>query len=226
MPLHQKRAFDDPIETVVNAIAADQLPDIEPDDRLLLAWMEGLLTAAAIGPVRTRPDEWLQMLPTDLSGADPRLAETMLMVLGLRYNQVLVRLKSKQSDYVPEFLDACEDGEEIELAKEFAAGFHSGMHLRPGAWAALRDDTSAMESFTPIGVFLLRDDEGGSSTEKRLEAQDSLVPYIGDAVWELSRFWRRRAGRDMVAIRPSAKIGRNAHCTCGSGKKFKHCCMN
>jgi hypothetical protein len=27
-------------------------------------------------------------------------------------------------------------------------------------------------------------------------------------------------------IRLSARVGRNATCPCGSGRKFKHCCMN
>jgi len=26
-------------------------------------------------------------------------------------------------------------------------------------------------------------------------------------------------------VNPDIKIGRNMHCPCGSGKKFKHCCL-
>ena len=37
---------------------------------------------------------------------------------------------------------------------------------------------------------------------------------------------KRAAGRGPDLTRPSAKIGRNDPCPCGSGKKYKHCCLN
>ena len=39
-------------------------------------------------------------------------------------------------------------------------------------------------------------------------------------------FRRRAAGRGPDLTRPSSKIGRNDPCPCGSGKKYKHCCLN
>ncbi len=39
-------------------------------------------------------------------------------------------------------------------------------------------------------------------------------------------FRDRAAGRVQQAKRAAAKIGRNDPCPCGSGKKYKRCCMN
>ncbi|MDR3298767.1 MAG: UPF0149 family protein [Candidatus Accumulibacter sp.] len=51
------------------------------------------------------------------------------------------------------------------------------------------------------------------------ECQDDM-PY---AVAEIYRFWLAKRG--IGTIREStAKVGRNAPCPCGSGKKFKQCC--
>ncbi|MDJ0974635.1 MAG: SEC-C metal-binding domain-containing protein [Planctomycetota bacterium] len=36
----------------------------------------------------------------------------------------------------------------------------------------------------------------------------------------------RAAGRVVQDVRPAAKIGRNDPCPCGSGTKYKRCCMN
>ena len=36
---------------------------------------------------------------------------------------------------------------------------------------------------------------------------------------------RRVAGKGDTIVRPGKKIGRNEPCPCGSGKKFKACCM-
>lgn len=53
--------------------------------------------------------------------------------------------------------------------------------------------------------------------------------YTADAVETMSE-QERRFMREMV-IPPNAKqerlgrVGRNEPCPCGSGKKFKHCCL-
>ncbi len=38
-------------------------------------------------------------------------------------------------------------------------------------------------------------------------------------------YGRRVAGKGETIKRPGAKVGRNERCPCGSGKKFKACCM-
>ena len=53
---------------------------------------------------------------------------------------------------------------------------------------------------------------GGSRT-RLLRLRDDL----------LARIERERA---RVSDSPPEKIGRNAPCPCGSGKKYKHCCLN
>lgn len=35
---------------------------------------------------------------------------------------------------------------------------------------------------------------------------------------------KEEGGKLQPFVRTKAKIGRNEQCTCGSGKKFKHCC--
>lgn len=39
-------------------------------------------------------------------------------------------------------------------------------------------------------------------------------------------FRERAAGKTPDLTRKAAKIGRNDACPCGSGKKYKHCCLN
>ncbi len=39
-------------------------------------------------------------------------------------------------------------------------------------------------------------------------------------------FRDRAAGKVQQATRPAAKVGRNEPCPCGSGKKYKRCCLN
>jgi len=49
---------------------------------------------------------------------------------------------------------------------------------------------------------------------------------LGRYVRALREAWSEHTAETVKPIRnPGARIGRNEPCPCGSGKKFKHCCM-
>jgi len=49
---------------------------------------------------------------------------------------------------------------------------------------------------------------------------------LGRYVRALREAWEQRTAETVKPIRnPGARIGRNEPCPCGSGRKFKHCCM-
>lgn len=52
--------------------------------------------------------------------------------------------------------------------------------------------------------------------EEDLLADDSLHPFLKHNDEEEQQSWQRQAPR----------IGRNNPCPCGSGKKYKQCCLN
>lgn len=61
-----------------------------------------------------------------------------------------------------------------------------------------------------------------------LEAQGRLAGgrSLGRYVRALRAAYEERTAATVKPIRnPGARIGRNAPCPCGSGRKFKHCCM-
>lgn len=64
-----------------------------------------------------------------------------------------------------------------------------------------------------------------NSTDKQAEEQmkqfgDSVI--TGDQLAQLRALYNRRPKQ---LVRKHAKVGRNDPCPCGSGKKFKNCCM-
>ncbi|HPG42158.1 MAG TPA: anaerobic sulfatase maturase [bacterium] len=42
---------------------------------------------------------------------------------------------------------------------------------------------------------------------------------------QIAALWRQQSGGTIKAVVPAANIGRNDPCPCGSGKKYKKCCM-
>ena len=58
------------------------------------------------------------------------------------------------------------------------------------------------------------------SSEQMKQFEDSVI--TGDQLAQLRALYGRRPKQ---LVRKHAKIGRNDLCPCGSGKKFKNCCM-
>lgn len=58
------------------------------------------------------------------------------------------------------------------------------------------------------------------TAEQMKQFEDSVI--TGDQLAQLRALYNRKPKQ---LVRKHAKIGRNDPCICGSGKKFKNCCM-
>jgi len=45
-------------------------------------------------------------------------------------------------------------------------------------------------------------------------------------VTQIAELWQKQTGHTLKPVAPAVNIGRNDPCPCGSGKKYKKCCMN
>ena len=86
-----------------------------------------------------------------------------------------------------------------------------------GSMEALNDDTrDRLEK--------LQDAVAESKENSEAEAATAQGAITGDTLEAMARAGYFRKTRPIV--RDNKKIGRNDPCPCGSGKKFKNCCMN
>ena len=215
----------DIIGDVVDRLLAEADVPMPLEYRALLAWMDGMITAAIIGPVEVSADELLYALPTRFEEAERGVADAMRSILTIRRGQLRQEILELKEDFEPDFLNTIESREEeMELAREWAHGFRTAMWFKPGAWADMNASADALASFSAIGILMLspREEQDAEAFDK--QCWDS-IPYIGEAVWQLRQFWRRQVPKKSLG-RDLAKLGRNSICGCGSGKKFKRCCMN
>ena len=73
---------------------------------------------------------------------------------------------------------------------------------------------------------ILASDPAEMPPEAREMSPDERLADALWAVYDLRDFWRERASRRPVRqVRKEAGPGRNDPCPCGSGKKFKRCCL-
>ena len=204
-----------------------------PPESMSLSHLDGFLTGIAIGPELIMPSEWL---PVVWGGEEPvfddeREAQAVLGGIMSRYNEILRQI---QEGIFEPILWATSD--DTVIAADWAEGFALAIGLRPKAWEPLFDAKEHAPFLFPI-LALCGDENGKSALGLDAEAEDEIMeeaPAIVPAcVMGIAAFWRERRGgrtgnlrteRMTHALRVAPKIGRNAPCPCGSGKKFKKCC--
>jgi uncharacterized protein len=102
-------------------------------------------------------------------------------------------------------------------------GYMRAIALDLEGWG--QGDPDVRELLAPIGLF------GTEPGWKELKQMNEVeVARQRDAIPEAARnVYRfglsRRAPAAAPLRRESPKVGRNEPCPCGSGKKFKHCCL-
>jgi uncharacterized protein len=194
--------------------------DRAPEDAMGLSELDGFLTGIVVGPQTIMPSEWLPLLwgGDEPVFADAAEAETVLGAVMARYNEIIHGLQDGADILEPLFLT---DAEDEVIADFWAEGFLEAVSLRPAAWDPLFSHRDAGPLMTPI-LLLARDPEDLDLEidEERLdellaEAADMIAPCVVAIDW----FWKARRAHGRVP-----KIGRNAPCPCGSGRKFKLCC--
>ena len=188
-----------------------------------LAYGNGLMTAIIVGPEPVPQTEWLPLLLNSADAAlddeDARLLTAMLVV---QYGSIVKSLRSRSKPYEPHFW---KDGQGRLITSDWARGFLDGMRLREEAWEELRKDGA--QAFFALLAVLFQD--GGIDAQL---LEDGLDPkeFFEDALdsvpdW-IQAFYGIREERAAGDRRPDGKVGRNDPCPCGSGKKYKKCCLN
>lgn len=134
---------------------------------------------------------------------------------------------------------------QMEAAAHWAAGFRFGIRLLPEPWAPLidRDDTRLLLAH----IFCLERDEDLPEDEratspfrdmsaaaleemrrKAVGVLADLVPALNQASMDIDTVGAENESDDwhQPYVRPTPKIGRNEPCPCGSGQKYKKCCLD
>ena len=188
-----------------------------------LAYGNGLMTAIIAGPEPVPQTEWLPMLLNSADAAlddeDTRLLTGMILA---QYGAIIKSLRSRSKPYKPLFW---KDGEGRLITSDWARGFLDGMRLREEPWEELRKDKA--QTFFALLAVLFQD--GGIDAQL---LEDGLDPkeFFEDALGRCLIGFKHstvfgKSARPVTGA-PDGKVGRNDPCLCGSGKKYKKCCLN
>lgn len=203
------------------------------------AFIWGLFTAVGSSPTMRMPNEWLEIVIGESRLEDEAQAQQLVGALMGAYNAALEDLDDPSAKIGP-------DVENEVAVAQWCRGYVIGARLDP-EW--VNDETAHMRLF-PFGVLsdLVKLESADPEELAKIAAnRPEWTANLSAAVREFHDYWadrRRSAAVEAAAAmrargkmpgptsdrvpepirRDGPKIGRNAPCPCGSGKKYKRCC--
>lgn len=203
----------------------------DPSDRdegiLNVSELDGFLTAIVSGPNLVPPSEWLPLV----WGSEEPIWESTdkfqrVFTLMVRHlNGIAGELMNAPEEFEPIFLERTVEGKTYTIVDEWCAGYLRGIQPGVEAWT-----DAAPESYDLLGpIFVFGHERGWKFTEGMEDSEEEqLQRKVAPAARTIHAFWLARrpgfpqAGGGQVR---SPRIGRNEPCPCGSGRKYKHCCL-
>lgn len=185
--------------------------------------LDGFLAAVCCAPDLIKPSRWMPAIwggePPEWHSAEDAIAFSG--ALGMAYNETLYALSG--GNYTAMFLESEFEGQTGRVVDEWCEGFLRGYRL----WRPLQGmDLMAMdEQMQPIRLFATEEGDKHRDTldEKAVvEWQGKIEPAVR-RIHEMFAEDRQKIAQPIHRSAP--KVGRNDPCPCGSGKKYKKCCL-
>ena len=230
MPRDQKTRAEPPIRDEELVALEGFLRDPRRATRAMgVSGIDGYLTALIIGPEVVMPSEYLPWIWDEEEGegspdfGDPDEADRCLDILTRMNNRIAGELMRPEPKLLPLFVL-----DERWSPKEWSQGFADGMGFDEEVWEVLAETHEDWLRTALSGGSL----EGRPRPEvarRGLEIAEAIVAirdYFREGDW---REAFEEEGDDPEIprpyVRPGPKVGRNESCPCGSGRKYKKCCL-
>ena len=208
----------------------DEDADTEGKDEgvLDISELDGMFTAIVSGPVMIPPSQWLPAVWGDFEPAwkSKKEVEAIFSLMIRHMNYIATTLMEHPEDFEPIYLERIVEGKTYLIVDDWCEGYLRGIALAPDQWSAggreLAILLAPILAFTRETNWRARDYDG-----RELEAlQMAIAPNVRD----IHAFWLARRNENPLGSQPmrrsEPRVGRNDPCPCGSGKKYKKCCLH
>jgi len=189
--------------------------------RPTVGWIDGFLTALAAGPVTVESDSLAEGILDHPDKPWPDWAAPARAHAGLllrRHYAAIDRRLAAGRGLAP----LLEPGDERPF-QSWSEGFMRVVEHYHGDWRPLMEDREARAVLYP--VILAATGKANLDRGKPPTDPDEIGAEIEAGMYLLREsFGGKTPDPRTVAPRTGPKIGRNAPCPCGSGKKYKKCC--
>jgi uncharacterized protein len=207
----------------------DHLITEEMDEGIFdISTLDGFLTAIVSGPVTIPPSIWLASLWGDFEPEwESEEAFSEILTLLIRHmNGIVQTLMDYPEEFEPLYLERILDDRTYIIVDEWCEGYLRGTRLSSDEWQsggeAITTLLNPILSFTAVTNW-----RGHDHTDDEVNAiQRTIAPNAR----EIHAYWLTRRD-DIQQLEPvkthdQPPVGRNDPCPCGSGKKYKKCCLH
>ncbi|WP_313683365.1 YecA family protein [Pantoea sp.] len=194
-----------------------------------VAELDGMLTALLSGPNDIEPSEWLvamwggqKYIP---KWSSEREMDRFMTLTFQHMNDIAERLSEFPDQFDPLFGTREMEGQEFTVVEEWCFGYMRGVTLDD--WSTLpQAQQPALEAIALHGSEENFAKLDGFSPEQFEASIEAILP----AALQLHDYWQEQRlaqpePAPQVPYFAGEKVGRNDPCPCGSGKKYKQCCM-
>lgn len=184
--------------------------------------LDGYFTALVSGPEMIDPSVWFPAIweGREIDWEDPEEFKRFFGLAIRHMNSIATTLMESPEQFVAMF-EQHEMGDElIDAPEEWCFGYMRGVGL--SAWQLPPAETALLETISLHGL-----EENFAALDELSKAQFiQSTTLIDPAVRALHAYWLSKRMHLAPSASAGAKVGRNDPCTCGSGKKFKQCCLH
>jgi uncharacterized protein len=193
-----------------------------------LSTLDGFFTAIVSSPITLTPALWLPAVWGDFKPKWKHKEEfSQVIILMLRHmNGIAENLIELPNEFEPLFLEHDIDGAPHIIVDNWCEGYRRGVELSSTQW--LNGGTEMAELLAPIYAFTaLSGWPGYHYPEQEIETiQHAIVSNVRD----IYQYWLARRPKLVMSEESwsaiTAKANREDSCPCGSGKKYKKCCLH
>ncbi len=207
----------------------DEDADTEGKDEGVLdvSTLDGLFTAIISGPVSVMPSQWLPAVWGDFEPVweNGKEFEEIFALMVRHMNSISAMLMEAPEDFEPIFMERKVEGKTYTIVDEWCEGYWRGVGLAAERWHTAVDELTQL--LMPILAFT--EVTNWQAHDLNPEGIDLLQKGIASHVRDIHAFWLARREEPVSLAGPRRQsepmVGRNDPCPCGSGKKFKKCCL-
>jgi len=207
----------------------EEADTLDMDEGVLdISELDGLFTAIVSGPEIIMPSQWLPAVWGDCEPVweDEKEFEDILSLMMRHMNVISGMLMQTPEAFEPLYLAREVEGETFTIVDEWCEGYWRGVQLIQEHWDAGGQEMA--ELLVPILAFTGETHWRGHdfTHDEMRKIQQAIAPNVR----AIHAYWlARRAGQEPVrkpVQHGGPRVGRNDPCPCGSGKKYKRCCLH
>ena len=212
---------------LLNRIDDDAVTEGKDEGIIDISTLDGFFTAIVSGPGVIQPSQWLPAVWGDFAPEwkSENEFETILSLMMRHMNDIAASLMEHPEDFEPLILEREVEGKTYAIVDEWCEGYWRGVSLAADQWEL--DGQEMRLLLAPITAFTRETNwRGHDLNEDEVEnIQNTIAPNVR----AIHAFWLARRSDNLTlepVRRQEQKLGRNDPCPCGSGKKYKKCCLH